>query len=101
MTLTTKRLTLRPFEERDAEDLYAYAKDPRVGPVAGWLLTPAWKRAEKSSAPYFLRPMCLLWWSGSTGGDRSAGFVGRHRKELPGPDEELGYALRPDFWGRG
>lgn len=36
MTLTTKRLTLRPFEERDAEDLYAYAKDPRVGPVAGW-----------------------------------------------------------------
>ena len=31
----------------------------------------------------------------------SAGFVGRHRKELPGPDEELGYALHPDFWGRG
>ena len=22
-------------------------------------------------------------------------------QELPGPDEELGYALRPDFWGRG
>ena len=36
MTLTTKRLTLRPLEERDAEDLYAYAKDPRVGLVAGW-----------------------------------------------------------------
>ena len=35
MTLTTRRLTLRPFTERDAEDLYAYAKDPRVGPVAG------------------------------------------------------------------
>ena len=27
--------------------------------------------------------------------------MGRHRTELPGPDEELGYALSPQFWGRG
>ena len=31
----------------------------------------------------------------------SAGFVGEHREELPGPDDELGYALSPAFWGRG
>ena len=35
MILETKRLLLRPFYESDAEDVYAYARDPRVGPVAG------------------------------------------------------------------
>lgn len=34
--LETKRLILRPFQESDAADLYEYAKDPRVGPIAGW-----------------------------------------------------------------
>ncbi len=34
--LETKRLFLRPWKETDAESLYKYAKDPRVGPVAGW-----------------------------------------------------------------
>ena len=36
MTFTTERLILRPWEEADAESLYEYARDPRVGPIAGW-----------------------------------------------------------------
>ena len=36
MTFTTERLILRPWEEADAESLYEYAMDPRVGPIAGW-----------------------------------------------------------------
>ena len=36
MILKTERLLLRPWNESDAESLYEYAKDPRVGPVAGW-----------------------------------------------------------------
>lgn len=36
MILDTLRLILRPWREEDAEALYKYAKDPRVGPVAGW-----------------------------------------------------------------
>lgn len=36
MQLTTERLILRPWVETDAEDLYRYAKDDRVGPIAGW-----------------------------------------------------------------
>lgn len=34
--LVTDRLILRPFLERDAEALFAQAKDPRIGPAAGW-----------------------------------------------------------------
>ena len=38
MTLTTERLTLRPFREDDVEALYAYSKDEAVGLGAGWTL---------------------------------------------------------------
>ena len=34
--LETERLILRPWLETDAKDLYTYAKDPEVGPPAGW-----------------------------------------------------------------
>ena len=34
--LETERLLLRKWEESDAEECYRYAKDPRVGPIAGW-----------------------------------------------------------------
>jgi len=36
MILETERLILRPWKESDAEDLYKYASDPDVGPIAGW-----------------------------------------------------------------
>ena len=36
MELFTERLILRPWNESDAENLYEYAKDDRVGPIAGW-----------------------------------------------------------------
>lgn len=36
MELSTPRLHLRPFRESDAEDLFDYARDIRVGPIAGW-----------------------------------------------------------------
>lgn len=36
MEFVTERLILRSWSESDAESLYEYAKDPRVGPIAGW-----------------------------------------------------------------
>ena len=36
MILETERLILRPWTEQDAEVLYSLARDPRVGPAAGW-----------------------------------------------------------------
>ena len=36
MRLETDRLILRSWYDSDAEELYKYAQDPQVGPVAGW-----------------------------------------------------------------
>ena len=35
-TLETERLIMRRWEDADAEDLYRYASNPDVGPIAGW-----------------------------------------------------------------
>lgn len=45
MTLETDRLILRRWEDSDAEDLYRYASDPDVGPIAGW---PAHQSLDES-----------------------------------------------------
>ena len=37
MILETPRLILRPWNESDAEECYKYARDPQVGPIAGWM----------------------------------------------------------------
>ena len=47
MSMETKRLILRPWREEDAADLYEYAKDPDVGPPAGW---PPHESVESSRA---------------------------------------------------
>ena len=43
--LETKRLILRKWTEADDADLFEYAKDPDVGPIAGW---PPHKSVEES-----------------------------------------------------
>lgn len=45
MKLETERLILRPWQDSDAKSLYEYAKDPKVGPIAGW---PPHKSEEDS-----------------------------------------------------
>ena len=36
MMLTTERLIIRQWKDTDAKELYTLAKDPQVGPRAGW-----------------------------------------------------------------
>ena len=43
--METERLNLRRWEETDAEQLYCWACDPDVGPIAGW---PPHQSAEES-----------------------------------------------------
>ena len=50
--LETERLLLRPWLESDAKDLFLYASDPLVGPMAGWpahTSRTAWAPSEACS----------------------------------------------------
>ena len=101
MILETSRLILRPWREDDAEELYKYARDPQVGPPAGW---PPHTGVENSrdiirtvlSAPETYA-VCLK----ETG--KPVGSMGLHRNDLAsGEDEyELGYWIGKPFWGQG
>ena len=45
LQMETERLILRRWKDDDAEDLFKYALDPDVGPVAGW---PPHKNIQES-----------------------------------------------------
>ena len=102
--LTTGRLTLRRWEDGDAEALYAYAKDPAVGPIAGW---PPHRSVEESLdiiRNVLNGPECYAICLKADG--RPIGTIElklRGRTDLArGDDEcELGYCLGASFWGRG
>ena len=102
MNLKTRRLLLRPFQESDAADLYEYAKDPRVGPIAGWPVHTSVENSREIIRTVFAAPNTFAVADRETGKVvGSAGFTGRKRSDLPAPNDELGYALSPAFWGRG
>ena len=104
MTLYTERLILRPWEDADAESLYQYAKDPAVGPAAGW---PPHTSAENSraviqnvlSAPETYA-VCLKEDNRAIG---SIGLMigGESHLALPDTEGEIGYWIGVPFWGRG
>ena len=104
MTLQTERLILRYWENTDAEDMFRYAHDPDVGPIAGW---PAHKDLDESrniianvvngKEAYAI---CLK------EDNKAIGCIelkfGDKTDLVNGDDEcELGYWLGKPFWGRG
>ena len=102
--LKTERLILRSFRDTDTEDLYAYAQDPRVGPIAGWPVHGSLEETREIIRTVFAVPHVFALELRETGRVvGSAGLVGRHPAgEFPDcPDDEIGYALSPACWGRG
>ncbi len=98
MVIETERTILRSFAEADAEDLFDYAQDSRVGPAAGW--EPQRTIADSLeairthlSSPGLFAIVCRE--TGHVIG--SAGFV-NHNGVV---SDELGFALHPAYWGRG
>ena len=104
MTLTTERLILRPWKESDAESLFAYAKDPAVGPIAGW---PVHTSAENSReiirnvlSAEETYAVCLR------EENRAVGSIGlmigsKSNLDLPPAQGEIGFWIGVPFWGRG
>ncbi len=102
--MKTERLILRRWNEGDAEDLYKYASDPDVGPIAGW---PAHQSIEESrdviknvfngKEAY---AVCLKE-DGKAIGAIELKLNG-HTDMTDREDEcEMGYWLGKPFWGQG
>lgn len=102
--LETERLILRRWEESDAENLYQYAKDPDVGPIAGW---PPHQSVEESLdviRNVFNGPeayaICLKKDNKAIGAIELK--LNGHTDMTERDDEcELGYWLGKPFWGQG
>ena len=102
MILETERLILRPWEESDAEILFEYAKDPAVGPAAGW---PAHKSVEESL--HVIRnvlngPECYAVCMKTDGRPIGAAELMLQSSHTDAENEcELGFWIGKPFWGRG
>lgn len=101
MILETERILLRPFRDADAQDVFAYARDPLVGPAAGWRPHGSVEESLEIIRTVFSQPhvfAVVLRETGRVIG--SAGYVGRKHGE-GGRCDELGYAIGSAYWGRG
>lgn len=104
MILKTERLILRPWEESDAESLYKYAKDDRVGPIAGWPPHTSVENSLEIIKNVLVVPetyaVCLK------DDNRAIGSIGlmigkQSNLDLPDNEAELGYWVGVPFWGQG
>ncbi len=104
MIIETERLILRPWKETDAESLYTYAKDARVGPVAGWPVHTSVENSREIIRDVLSAPgnyaVCLK------EDNRAIGCVGlmigkASNVGLPESEGEIGYWIGVPFWGRG
>lgn len=104
MPMETERLILRHWKKSDASEMFRYASDPDVGPIAGW---PAHQTLEESEmiVDYFatrneIYAVCLR------GDDRPIGCIEiklNGTTDMTDRDDEceIGYWLGKPFWGQG
>lgn len=104
MVLETKRLVLRPWEEADAKWLYEYAKDERVGPVAGWPVHTSVENSREIIADVLSAPetyAVVLKSEGHAVGSIGLMLGSASNLRLPDTEGEIGYWIGVPFWGQG
>lgn len=102
MILETKRLILRPWADSDAEALFRWAKDPFVGPAAGWPPHTSVKNSLEIIRTVLSEPDTYAVVVKECG-DEPIGSVGVFLSNAPGTnhESEIGYWLARPFWGNG
>lgn len=106
MMIETDRLMLRPFEEGDLDDFYAYASVPGVGEMAGW---PHHENIEDSRGILdgFVRGRTELavWHKADRKVIGSFGFhlswANDDERYAHLASKEIGYVLAKEYWGQG
>lgn len=102
--LGTKRLFLRPWEETDAEILYEYAKNPHIGPIAGWPVHTSVENSREIIRGVLSEPETYAVVLRATGEPvGSIGLmIGTNSGLMLEKDEgEIGYWIGEPYWGQG
>lgn len=100
-TIETDRLYLRRWKRKDAADLFEYAKNPNVGPAAGW--KPHESQMESRFVITSVYMQNMAWAVVDKATDKVIGSIGLDEDKFrPNISSmELGYSLSEDYWGRG
>lgn len=104
MILETERLLLRPWKETDAEECYKYAKDPQVGPAAGWQVHTSVENSRRIIRDILAVPETYaIVWKETGLPIGSVGLNMKDKTDLTNRDDEceMGYWLGVPYWGRG
>lgn len=106
MELQTKRLILRPWRESDAEALYKYARNPNIGPMAGWQPHTCVENSREILRTVLSAPGTFAVVLKEA--DEAAGSVGImtarseiHSARIADNECEIGYWIGEPYWGQG
>lgn len=103
--IETERLVLRPWSETEAEEMFKYASDPDIGPIAGWNPHASVEESREIIRTVFAAPEVYAVVLKSTGKPvGSCGIMfsdGLHSAEMGADEGEIGYWLGKPFWGQG
>lgn len=104
MTFETERLVLRPWREDDAENLYELAKDPLVGPVAGWHVHTSIDNSRQIIRDILSTENTYA--ITLRGEDKAIGSIGlmfgeKSNLNISDQEAEIGYWIGVPFWGMG
>ena len=99
MNLETKRLILRPWEEKDVKALYELAKDEHVGPMCGWK-----PHQDEKESEYVLKNILMnenTWAIVCKENQKIIGDISLMYKFENKEEAELGFWLGSPYWGCG
>ncbi len=96
--LETNRLILREWNINDAADLYEYASNKKIGPMAGWKPHDNIEETQKILQMFIEQNETWAICLNETG--KVIGSIGLHRSSNE-YERSLGYVLSEDFWGKG
>ena len=101
--METERLILRSWREEDAQDLYAYARDPEVGPPAGWPPHTSVENSREIIQNVLSKPETYAVCAKNGKVIGSVGLKLNDDTDMADWDDEceLGYWIGKPFWGQG
>ena len=102
--IETERLLLRPWFAADAPALYRYAKDPLVGPAAGWPVHTSVENSLQILSSVLSEPETFAVARKDTG--EAVGSIGMmvgtySNLDIPDSQGEIGYWIGRPHWGQG